>query len=273
MNMRRSEPFTFDALLADFCACGVQKGQTLILHGSLSRIGFVIGGAETVVRALLDAVGEEGTLVVPTQTWKNLDPERGVHGTVPEAWYPTLRDHWPAYDPAVTPSLNMGALAETVRLWPGAARSAHPARSFAALGAKAKAVTAEHPLESPTGEGSPLAALYNLGAYVLLLGVGHDKNTSLHLAEDRADYASKSIITESSAVFVNGQRQWVSYEVLEPISDDFETIGAAFEEEISLVPCYVGNAETKLLDQRALVDFAAEYMNTNRGQSVERLQL
>ena len=266
MTIRGAEPLTLENLLTDLRACGVCEGQTLIVHGSLSRIGYVIGGAETVVRALLAAVGNMGTLVVPTQTWRNLDPGRGVHGDVPEAWYPALREHWPAYDPAITPSLNMGILAETIRLWPGATRSTHPARSFAALGAKANEITAEHPLESPTGEGSPLAKLYDLRAHVLLLGVGHDKNTSLHLAEDRANYTPKSVITESSAVSIEGQRRWVSYEVLEPISDDFETIGAAFEEEVGLEPCYVGEAETKLLEQRALVNFAAAYMEVHRSK-------
>ena len=266
MNTYNAEPLTLEHLLTDFRACGVCEGQTLIVHGSLSRMGYVIGGAEMVVRALLTAVGEAGTLVVPTQTWKNLDPERGVHGDIPEAWYPALREHLPAYDPAITPSLNIGILAETVRLWPGATRSAHPARSFAALGAKAGEITADHPLESPTGAGSPLAKVYDLGAHVLLLGVGHDKNTSLHLAEDRADYAPKSFITESSAVFEGGERQWVSYEVLEPVSDDFGTIGAAFEEEMDVETCRVGNAETRLVGQRALVDFAAAYMTAHRGE-------
>lgn len=266
MTKHSAEPFTLESLISDFQTCGVQEGHTLIVHGSLSQMGYVIGGAETVVRALLAAVGKTGTLVVPTQTWKNLDPERGVHGDIPKAWYPALREHLPAYDPALTPSLNMGALAETVRLWPGATRSAHPARSFAALGANADEITAEHPLENPAGTGSPLAKMYDLGASILLIGVGHDKNTSLHLAEDRANYAPKSVITEHSAVMVNGERQWVGYEVLEPIADDFVAIGAAFEEERGTKTCQVGNAETRLTEQRALVDFAAAYMETHRGK-------
>ena len=265
MSTHNTEPFTFNALFTDLRACGVREGHTLIVHGSLSRIGFVVGGAETVVRALLAAVGAKGTLVVPTQTWKNLDPARGVHGDrVPEAWYPALREHWPAYDPAITPSLNMGSIAETIRLWPGATRSAHPARSFAALGAQAAHIIAEHPLERPTGEGSPLSKLYELGGYILLLGVGHDKNTSLHLAEARAAYAAKSVIEENSAIFVNGKRQWVSYEVLEPISDDFVAIGKAFEDAYDFRQGYVGKAETRLIEQRALVDFAVSYMEQHR---------
>ena len=264
MNVPSPEPLTLDALLADLRACGVREGQILIVHGSLRRVGYVIGGAETLVRALLAAVGEAGTLVAPTQTWKNLDPERGGHGDLPATWYPALREHWPAYDPAVTPSLNMGVLAETLRLWPGATRSAHPARSFAALGAKADTVVAEHRLESPTGEGSPLAKLYDLGAHVLLLGVGHDKNTSLHLAEDRASYTPKSVITESSALMVEGERKRVSYEVLEPISDDFVAIGQAFEAAHNLSPCYVGEAETRFFEQRSLVDFATAHMEAHR---------
>lgn len=111
---------------------GIENGQTIMVHTSLSSLGFVCGGAQVVIEALVEAVGEEGTLMMPTQTWKNLDPTAGVHWEEPEEWWQAIRDNWPAYDKNITPTNTMGAVAEMFRQWPGAVRSDHPARSVAA---------------------------------------------------------------------------------------------------------------------------------------------
>ena len=68
-------------------ALGVYKGQILMVHTSLSALGFVCGGAQVVIEALTEAVGTEGTLMMPTQSWKNLDPTAGVHWEEPEQWW------------------------------------------------------------------------------------------------------------------------------------------------------------------------------------------
>lgn len=88
-------------------ACGLHKGDVAIVHASLSRLGYVIGGAETIVRALLECVGETGTLMAPAQTWLNLDPERNVHGLPAETW-PVLRQELPGFDPATCPASGWG---------------------------------------------------------------------------------------------------------------------------------------------------------------------
>ena len=67
---------------------------------------------------------------MPTQSWKNLDPETGVHGEVDEKDWPLIRENWPAYDKKLTPTKTMGAVAEMFRQWPGSVRSDHPARSI-----------------------------------------------------------------------------------------------------------------------------------------------
>lgn len=66
---------------------GLEKGQTVIVHTSLSSLGFVCGGAQIVIEALLETVGPEGTIIMPTQSWKNLDPSTGVHWEEPEEWH------------------------------------------------------------------------------------------------------------------------------------------------------------------------------------------
>ena len=62
---------------------GVSEGQAIMVHTSLSSLGFVLGGAQTVIEALTECVGENGTIMMPTQSWKNLDPEAVISSSLP----------------------------------------------------------------------------------------------------------------------------------------------------------------------------------------------
>ena len=243
---------------------GITEGQVLMAHTSLSALGFVCGGAQVVIEALMEAVGPEGTLMMPTQSWKNLDPTAGVHWEEPEQWWDLIRQNWPAYDKRLTPTNTMGAVAEMFRSWPGTLRSDHPARSVAAWGKHAKYLTEDHDLSNIFGEGSPIGKLYELGGSVLLIGVGYDKNTSLHLADVRAAYPGKHNVTESSAILEKGQRVWKCYETLYVDGEDFEQIGAAFECSCPVKKATLGNGTLTLMDQRQLVDFAVSWIEANR---------
>ena len=245
---------------------GLGKGDIVIVHASLSKMGYVCGGAQSVIEALTETVGTEGTIVMPTQSWKNLDPEDGVHWEVAESDWDIIRRNWPAYDKNITPTNTMGAVAEMFRQWPGAFRSDHPARSFAAWGRHAEYIVSGHDLSDIFGETSPLGKLYGLGAKVLLLGVGYDKNTSLHLADVRATYPGKHDVVEHSAVMENGKRVWKAYETLFVDGEDFVQIGEAFEKENHVSMTDLGQAVLRLMDQRTLVDFAVKWIEANRGQ-------
>ncbi|WP_213591351.1 aminoglycoside N(3)-acetyltransferase [Paenibacillus woosongensis] len=251
-------------LKEQFRRCGVSNGQTIIVHTSLSRIGFVVGGAETLIRALLEIVGEEGTLVMPSQTWKNLDPATGVHWEVSPIHWPIIREHWPAYDKEITPAIGMGVVAEVFRKWPGAARSDHPARSFAAVGKHADYLTKEHDLSQIFGKGSPIDKLYELDGHILLIGVGYDKNTSLHLAETRASFPTKRFTDESSAIMSDGKRTWVTYRTQAVDDEDFTELGQQYDRAHDVTIHKVGEAEVRFLRQRQLVDWAVQWMETNR---------
>lgn len=243
---------------------GVYKGQSIMVHTSLSSLGFVCGGAQVVIEALMESVGEDGTIMMPTQSWKNLDPESGVHWEEPEEWWQLIRDNWPAYDKDITPTNTMGQVAEMFRRWPGTLRSSHPARSVAAWGKHAHYLTDNHDLSNIFGEGSPIGKLYELDGYVLLIGVGHDKNTSLHLADVRAEYPSKHMIKESSAILQDGKRVWKTYETLYVDGEDFVEIGQAFEDRCGVKKVSLGNGIITLMRQRELVDFAVKWIEENR---------
>lgn len=255
-------PVTRRSLAADLRALGVRQGGVLLVHASLSRLGWVCGGAPAAALALLDALGPEGTLVVPTHTNGNSDPAEWGNPPVPEAWWPVIRAEMPAFDPRVTPSL-LGALTEVVRTWPGAERSDHPHYSFAAVGPLARELTAGHALTSGLGEDSPLARVHDHDGDVLLLAVDHDANTSLHLAETRV--ASPRRAASGAAVRgADGERRWVEWEDVLPDEEDFSALGAAFDATGAARSGPAGVGTAKLMRQRELVAFAVGWLEANR---------
>lgn len=265
--MEKQRSFVAKQEILDALAkAGVSKGQTVMAHASLSSLGFVCGGAQTVIEALLETVGTEGTIMMPSQSWKNLDPSAGVHWDTPEEWWPLIRENWPAYNKEITPTNTMGAVAEMFRRWPGALRSDHPARSVAAWGKHAEYLTRDHDLSNIFGDGSPIGKLYELDGYVLLIGVGYNKNTSLHLADARAKYPGKHSVVEHSAILENGRRVWKAYETLFVDGEDFVEIGEAFEQERPVSRVLLGDGAITFMRQRELVDFAVHWIEKHRSK-------
>jgi aminoglycoside 3-N-acetyltransferase len=167
---RTPEPRTRLSLAADLRQLGLEPGALVIVHSSLSSLGWVCGGSEAVVLALMDVLTESGTLVMPTHSADYSDPGKWKNPPVQESWLEAIRQNMPAFDPRTVPTLGMGRIPETFRSWPEALRSSHPAFSFAAWGRHASLVTGDHSLDYSLGEDSPLARIYELDGQVLLLG-------------------------------------------------------------------------------------------------------
>ncbi|GGL61893.1 aminoglycoside N(3)-acetyltransferase [Halocalculus aciditolerans] len=262
---RSERPVTKERLVEDFRALGVEAGDTLLVHSSLRALGWVPGGAQTVVDALQEAVTAAGTIVMPTHTSHLCSPEAWSNPPIPEAWLDEVRASMPAFDPVKTPTRGMGAVVECFRRYPDVVRSDHPQYSFAAWGADRDAIVEGHALDGGLGEASPLARVYDRDGRVLMLGTDYQTCTSLHLAEDRADYA-KAETTEEGPVRADGERAWVEWIDIERSTDDFPVVGGAFEaaRPDAVTEGEVGAGAGKLVSQRALVEYAAAWFGEER---------
>ncbi len=247
-------PFTKSMLIEHLGTLGLRAGMTVLVHSSLSKIGYVPGGPVAVIQALQETLTAAGTLVMPTHSSDYSDPGPWQNPPAPEPWHQTIRDAMPAYDPLLTPTRGMGVIPELFRTWPGVFRSHHPQVSFAAWGRHAALVTADHQLAFGMGEQSPLARIYDLEGYVLLLGVGHANNTSFHLAEVRAGV--RQTRQQGAPIWLDGRRTWQWYDELDYDDDTFPLIGAEFEQSHAVQIGKVGLAECRLFSQKTAVDFA-----------------
>lgn len=236
---------TLASLVAEFVGLGLRANMTVMVHSSLSQVGWTVGGPVTVIRALLNVLEPHGTLVMPAESPLVSDPAG------------TIRDHLRVFDPSTTPT-TMGAIPEAFRAYPGTQRSHHPLVSVCANGRHADDITAEHALEFCEGRGTPFEKLYDLDACTLLLGVGFDRCTSLHYAESLVP-ARRTTISRFP-VIENGQRVWV--EKPDMAADNgvhFPAVGKRFVERGDVRIGRIGGADSMLFSTRALVDFAAAY--------------
>ena len=259
-----TKPNTITSLKRDFEALGVKSGAIIIMHSSLSKIGWTVGGLVSVIRAIMQTITPEGTLVMPTFTTGNSEPSKWQHPSVPKSWWDLIRKEMPAFEPQITPTRGIGKIVESFRNWPGVLRSNHPMSSFAAWGKNAKFIIENHELIDDLGEGSPISRLYELDGQILLIGVTHENNTSIHLAEYRSSFPGKRKTITGSAIMVNNQQKWIEWEELELNSDDFAQLGKDFESKINYKPGKIGMAESRLVSVRAIVDFGVEWLKKNR---------
>jgi len=150
-------------LVRQLAALGVARGGMLLVHSAFSKVAPVVGGPEGLIEALLAALGPGGTMVMPSMADDDDVP----------------------FDRGETPCRALGVVANRFWRMPGVLRSDSP-HAFAATGPHAARITLPHPVDVPHGLNSPPGRVYELDGQVLLLGVGHDANTTIHVAENIA---------------------------------------------------------------------------------------
>lgn len=182
---------------------GVREGAVLVVHSSFRAVGPVEDGPVGLIGALRKVLGPSGTLVMPSMTGsRRLEP----------------------YDPAQTATRNMGIVAETFWRLPGVLRSDHPTSSFAARGPMAEAITASEPLSPGHDPDSPIGRVHALDGWVLLLGVGQDSNTTIHLGESLAGVPYRT--AKWTTKLVDGRPQRVEFTEIDHCCRNFDLVDA-----------------------------------------------
>ncbi len=190
------------SMLSDLRAIGVREGDCLIVHSSFKSLGLTGASPTDVIRTLIEAVGESGTQACrgAAQAQQGTQACRGAaqaqQGTLmmPTFTY-CYAGIWNVrpYSPDTTPSRFMGVLPETLRSYPGALRSGSPTYSVAAFGTHAGLLTQGKENVGGLGAGSSFEDAYRLGAKILLIGVGSNRNSMIHYAEHASGLPIRNI--------------------------------------------------------------------------------
>lgn len=262
-------------IAAGLADLGLSAGDTVMLHASVGAIGWIVGGADQVVRAVIDVIGNDGTLMM-VAGWDGSPYDVTLDlPSVP----PALAEAWPAYDPASSHAVReWSVLAEILRLWPGAVRSAHPDSSFVAVGPRADELVGEHPLQYGMGERSPLGKLVSLNGRVLLLGAPLASVTLLHHAEHLADVPDKRVISYWVPILDSGGKRWVRMEEFDTNGclpwyghgDMFATLLEDYVQAGRGAIGTIGAARSYLFEADDVVRFAVDWIEERFRDPVDR---
>ncbi len=216
---------------------GVNAGDVVIVHSSLSSFGEVEGGADTVIDALLEAIGDKGTLIVPTFNY-----EPGI------------------FDIKETPSV-VGKITETLRLRKGAVRSAHPTHSVTAIGRLAELITEDHDKVDAFAKDSALHKAARVDAKILQLGVDQTSNSSIHVAEELAGVPYLDKQRRVGIKLANGKliQKWVRRP---GCSRGFGAVDELLYERNAIKELMIGGCKARLMSARTVIEVAVKMMRS-----------
>ena len=217
-------------------ALDIERGGVLLVHTAFSRVAPIERGPQSLIAALAAAIGPDGTLVMPSMC-----DDDGV-----------------PFDPTSAACRALGIVADTFWRMPGVLRSDNP-HAFAARGPLAATITARHPVDIPHGIDSPPGRVYELGGQVLLLGVGHDCNTTVHVAEHLAGVRYR--LPKYATVMERGRPKRYDYGETDHCCERFALLDQwlAGRQRRGTV----GRAEARLARSRDIVDAALEHLREN----------
>ena len=234
-------------LINDFKKIGLQQGDSVLVHSSLSKIGFVKDGAKTVVDALFEVIGEKGTLLFPTF------PAAGRNKT-------HLEEH-PYFDIKNTPS-RMGSITEYFRKLDDVYRSFHPTDPVCAKGPLAEYYTNAHSGQlTPYNEHSPFRKLCKQNGKILMLGTTlNGACTNLHTLEDAVDFkypVYDAKVYDIKMIDAEGKESMMKTKVHDPeysAKRNCDALKPLFEQEKVLVNGVIGEAKSMLIDANKMLE-------------------
>jgi aminoglycoside 3-N-acetyltransferase len=251
---------TESSLISDLQRFDLGRADILVLHSGYRALRGVEGGPAAVVRALRAALGPTRTLIAPTFTTQLIHPDTWPTPPPPET-RPRIVDEMPCFEPSRSTPHKMGAIAEAVWRAPGAIRSDHPVTSWSAIGPRAVELTRDHPIDDPEGIDGPVGRAYRADARVMLLGCGHDADTTIHLAECLLEMPHLLALPDRyPARGADGEREWRPVRKTTKCSDGFVKIEPRLERAGVIQRGLVGDAAVQLIRARDIVRVAVDLL-------------
>jgi aminoglycoside 3-N-acetyltransferase len=229
---------SFTKLTEQLIDIGVERGGILLVHTSFSKVAPVQDGPRGLIAALQAVIGPNGTLAMPSMTDDDDHP----------------------FDPRRTDCRGMGVVADTFWRIPDVLRSNSP-HAFAAIGPKAAEITKDHPVDIPHGLDSPVGRIFKLDGQVLLLGVGHDANTTIHLAENLAGVRYRR--AKYMTILRDGQPARYDFSEIDHCCQNFDLMDVWLDAAGRQIRSTIGNAEARLANSREIVAEALNRLRDN----------
>lgn len=244
---------------------GVSSGDNIFVHAAFSKLGPVLGGPDALINAIMNVIGEKGTLVAYSSWDGTYEDFLDDYGRIPS----NLKDFIPAFNVIKSRAVRMnGIFPEFLRTTKNAFRSANPGASICAIGKNAEFLCANHKLDYGYGENTPFSKFLELNGKILMIGAPWDTMTILHHSEHLAKIPNKNIRKYEVPIEENGQINWhyiEEFDTLEPISnifDDghFEEIVKDFCKNNANSQGKIAKAKSLLVDANDINKFAIEWL-------------
>lgn len=237
---------------------GIQKGMLLIVNADTLHMGYLNGGCQAVIEALMECVGYEGTIVVPTFTPQYKDPACQKDKPPRQQWQEIRKQALP-FDRKLSEPMGADPFVYQFLRNDAVLRSNHPLYSFAAWGKYAKLICDKHPLHFALGKDSPLGKIYEMNGYCILLGCEYEACTMFHMAEYQKDIFPVKLV--SAPIESNHRILWKDLLDIEQHNENFSEIGEVMEDRKIVKTAYIANSKCHFFSAREAVNLASTYFH------------
>lgn len=240
---------------------GIQKGMVILVQSNVKKLGYLAGGEQALIEAVMETIGYEGTMIMPSFTPQMADPSCQKKSIDRERWQ-DVRDHSFAFDRKLSQPQYCDSLVHQFLRNEGVVRSYHPLYSFAAWGKYAKLLCDKHPLHFGLSQDSPLGKIVEFNGYVLLLGCEYEHCVMFQLARYSGEQLPIKIV--SAPIENNKKILWKDMLELEYNTKNFSDIGEAMEDRFVVKTSYIGNGLCRFFSAREATTLATAYFHIHK---------
>lgn len=251
------EILTKEDIKAALQRLGIKKGMLLYVSASMKAFRYVVGGSQSLIEAIMETVGYDGTIVMAAPTRHLCDPIEVRK--IPRDRADEARRNTLPFNKRLSVPSGVGEVAVQFMRNDAVLRSNHPMVSFLAWGKYAKLIVEKHPLHFGMNQESPLGKIKEYNGYVLNVGVDYNRCEIFHLAQYMTMRCPIRIY--SCPIEKSGAVSWIQLLDLELNNKSYNEIGKIMEDRQIVSTTYLGNSFCRLYAAKSAQDCANEYFN------------